>query len=329
MLFPVPTLILTPALASFAIIAVSMIGITVFLLGKVLPANGTPPLVTQMVLALAVLGGGSVLLTSLLFVFLNPNGTEAWTFVLLAFNFMMMFPAGVWFIGLILFRDRRIDPTGWFWSVAVALITTSTEALMGVVFAYAAVGGPTPTVPALAVGLSSLWFFWSMACVMVALLVWAPLRGVERGGLLMLTLAAILGPWVTSFPLGGGIAMAALMGTGLGLLVRAVLRGRVAPSEGRLLVGLAAAFLVMAMSGVAVAVSNGRVEADLVFGSAMGFVMGIEVAYLVRRYYQGEMGRPWLARPVDEDDLAAAGSAAPSAASVLSPGSPDAPALSR
>ena len=99
MWIPVPSLLFTPALLSFAVIAIAMIGITIFLVGKVLPPNGVPPLITQMVIALAVLGGGTLLLLSLLFVFLNSNGAEAWTFVLLAFNFMMMFPAGIWFVG--------------------------------------------------------------------------------------------------------------------------------------------------------------------------------------------------------------------------------------
>ena len=308
MIFPFPSLLFTPALAAYAVIAVSMIVVTVFLLGKVLPANGAPPLVTQMLIALAVLGGGTALLLSLLFVFLNPNGAEAWTFVLLAFNFMMMFPAGIWFIGLIVFRDRRVDASGWFWPVTLALVTTGTEALMGVLFAYGVSGGPTALLPALAVGLSSDWFFWSMAAIMAALLVWAPLGIVERYALLTLAGSAVLAPWVASFPLVGGLLMAVLMAVAFGALVRALLRGRVAHEEGRLLVAVAAAFLAMTATGLLVAVTGGAVGATLVFGSVMGIVMGVEVTYLIRRYYQGRMARPWLRRPVDADDTAAAGS---------------------
>jgi len=304
MFLPLPALVLTPALVPFAVIAVSMIGITVFLLGKVLPTDGRPPLVTQMVIALAVLGGGSLLLLSLLFVFLNPNGTESWTFVLLAFNFMMMFPAGVWFVSQILFRDHRVDASGWFWPITLSVVTTGSEALMGVLFAYGAVGGPTPTVPALAVGLSSVWFFWSMAAVMAALLVWAPLGVVERWALLALGGAAVLGPWVTAFPTVGGGAMAVLMGVSFVILVRALLTGRGAPDEGRLLVALAAAFLVMTLAGLTIATTQGAVLAVLAFGSVMGVVMGVEVAYLIRRYYQGRMARPWVARAPDDSDSA-------------------------
>jgi hypothetical protein len=309
--FPFPSLLFTPALVPFAIIAISMIGVTVFLLGKVLPANGAPPLITQMVIALAVLGGGSLLLLSLLFVFLNPNGAEAWTFVLLAFNFMMMFPAGIWFVGLVLFRDRRVDPKGWFWPVTLALVTTGSEALMGVLFAYGTVGGPTAPVPAFATGLSSVWFFWSMAAIMTALLLWAPLGVTERYAVLTLTGASVLAPWVTSFPLVGGLLMAVLMAVAFVALVRSLLRGRVVPDEGQLLIAVASAFLAMTAGGLLVSATGGSVDAVLAFGSVMGVIMGVEVAYLVRRYYRGRMARPWLSRPVDEEDAAIARLAGP------------------
>jgi len=302
--FPFPYLLFTPSLVPFAVIAISMIGITVFLLGKVLPANGAPPLITQMVLALAVLGGGSVLLLSLLFVFLNPNGTESWTFVLLAFNFMMMFPAGIWFVGQILFRDHRVDPDGWFWPVTLAVVVTGSEALMGVLFAYGTFGGSTAEVPALATGLSSVWFFWSMAAIMAALLAWAPLGTVERWALLALGGSSVLAPWVTSYPTVGGIAMSVLMAVAFLALVRALPRHRVDPHEGRLLVALSAAFLSMAVAGLFVAASGGSVLSTLTFGTLMGVVMGVEVAYLIRRYYRGRIARPWVARSVDESDAA-------------------------
>jgi hypothetical protein len=304
MFLPLPALVITPALLPFAIVALSMIGVTIFLLGKVLPTTGHPPLLTQMVIALAVLGGGSLLLLALLSVFLDPDATESWTFVLLAFNFMMMFPAGIWFVSLILFRDRRVDAVGWFWPVTLSVVVTGSEALMGVLFAYGAVGGPTATVPAIAVGLSSVWFFWSMAGVMSALLLWAPLGVTERWALAALTATAVLGPWVTTYPTVGGVGMTVLMAAIFIVLVRALWMGRVAPEEGRLLVALAAAFLAMTLAGLAVAASGGSVVADLAFGAVMGVVMGVEVAYLIRRYYRGRMARPWLSRTEDGSDVA-------------------------
>jgi len=307
MFLPLPALVVTPALLPFVIIAVSMIGITIFVLGKVLPSNGSPPLITQMVLALAILGGGSLLLLTLLYVFLDPNGTEAWTWVLLAFNFMMMAPAGIWFVSQILFRDRRIGAAGWPWPVTISVVTTGSEALMGVLFAYGGAGGPLTTVSALALGLSSVWFFWSMAAVMTALLVWAPLATTERWALAALTGSAVLGPWVTAYPTVGGVAMSVLMGGSFVVLLRSLLQGHVAAEDGRLLIALAAAFLAMALAGFAVAASSGAVLAALGFGSVMGVVMGVEVAYLIRRYYRGRMARPWLERASDDSDLPAGG----------------------
>ena len=299
---PLPLVVVNWSLASFVIVTVAMIGVTVFVLGKVLPADGRPPLITQMLLAFAVLGGGCLLLVSLVFVFLNSDGTSAWTWVLLAFNFMMMFPAGIWFIGLVVFKDRRIDPTAWFWPVLLALVATGTEALMGILFAYGAVGGPIPTVDALATGLSSVWFFWSMAAVMAALLVWAPLGVVERWALVTLAVSSVVAPWVTAFPTVGGLAMTALMGASFVALVRALLKGAIAPSEGRLLAALAGAFFAMTIAGFAVTAANGSVLADLAFGAVMAVVMGFEVAYLIRRYYTGRMARPWVSRSADESE---------------------------
>jgi len=325
---PLPSLVYTSALLPFAVIAVVMIGITIFLLGKVLPSSGTPPLLTQMVLALAVLGGGSLLLLSLLSVFLDPNGAEAWTFVLLAFNFMMMFPAGIWFVGLVLFRDRRVDPASWFWPVTLAVVTTGSEALMGILFAYGVVGGSTATLPALASGLSSVWFFWSMAAIMAALLLWAPLGVVERWALLTLGVSAVLAPWVTAYPTVGGLAMSILMAGSFLALVRALLRGRAAPEEGRLLVGLAAAFLAMTATGFFVVASGGTVLSALSFGTVMALVMGVEVAYLIRRYYRGRMARPWLARRSDDSEPRSL-RAEPRGPAILPPTAAERPAADR
>jgi len=130
---------------------------------------------------------------------------------------------------------------------------------------------------------------------------------VERYALLTLAGASVLAPWVPSFPLVGGLLMAVLMAVAFTALVRAIVRGRVAREEGRLLLAVAAAFLAMTVAGLAVAVTGGSVASVLGFGTVMGTIMGVEAAYLIRRYYQGRMARPWLARPVDEDDAKVAG----------------------
>lgn len=299
--FPFPPLTVTGALLPFVAVAVSMVGITVFLLGKVLPSTGRPPLLSQMTLALAVLAGGSLLLLALLFVFLNPNGTDAWTWVLLSFNFMMMFPAGLWFIGLIVFRDRRVDALGWAWPVLLAATATGSEALMGVLFAIGAAPGPLSPLDSLSLGLSSIWFYWSMAVVMGALVVWAPLSSVERWALLALAGTSVLAPWVTTFPTFGGAATAVLMAVVFGAIVRHLYRGRVEGGEVPFLAGLSGAFLAMALAGLLVAADPGDPLATVVFGGTVGGVMGIEVAYLIRRYYHGRLLAPWVARSVEDE----------------------------
>ena len=307
MQFPLPPIGVTDGLLPFAAVAISMIAITVFVFGQVLPRDGRAPLVTQMLLALAVLGGGSVLLLSLVLVFLNPNGTSAWTWVLLAFNFMMMAPAGIWFIGLIIFRDRRVRVDDWSWPAVIALVTTGSEVLMGLLFVIGAPSPPSSVLATFALGLSSIWFFWSMAAIMLALLLWAPLAPIERGALVALTASAAMGPWVTTFPLVGGAGMAVLM---LGIfvyLVRALTRSvRAAASEAALLVGLAVAFLAMALSGTAIALTGGSDAAVIGFGAVMSVVMSAEIAYLVRRFYLGPPAAPWIHRVPEADDREAA-----------------------
>ena len=302
--FPLPPVGLPSAFLPYAVVAFAMIAITVFVLGKVLPADHHAPLVTQMLLALAVLGGGMVLLLSLVFVFVNPDGTSAWTWVLLGFNFMMMAPAGIWFIGLIVFHDRRIDTSGWTWPIALGAVITGSEALMGFLFALGSPASPPPWIQATADGLASIWFFWSMAGVMVALVAWAPLSRVERACLVALTLATVLAPWVTTFPTIGGAAMAALMSVVFGLLVTYLLRHSVSRAELHLLFALAGAFLAMAFAGLFLVSDGGGIPSTIAFGAVMAVVMVVEITYLIQRFYTGPPDRPWILRPVEADEPA-------------------------
>lgn len=295
-----PPLGVNDSLVTFVIIAIAMIAITIFVLGHILPVGGRPPLVTQALLGLMVIFSGSVLLLSLLFVFLNPNGTSSWTLVLLAFNFMMMGPAGVWFIGLVLYRDRRIDARTWYWPAAIAVTTTGSEVIMGVLFVVGS-GAGTTWASAFALGLNSVWYFWSMGAIMIALVIWAPLSRLERGALFALTVSSLLAPWVTAYPTAGGLSMGLLMTAVFLLLARRLgqPRGQVVGELG-LLFGLAGAFLATAVAGFFVAAANGSVLSDLVFGGVMAVVMSVEVAYVFRRFYRGFAGTPWVAREVND-----------------------------
>jgi hypothetical protein len=313
---PLPPLDVSAALVPFVIVALSMIAVTIFVFGKALPADGRPPLVTQMTLAFAVLGGGSVLLLSLVDVFISSDGTSAWTFVLLAFNFMMMGPAGIWFIGLIVFRDRRVAADDWTWPIALAVMTTGSEILMGFLFALGGESTPLPVLTTLALGVSSVWFFWSMAAIMAALVLWAPLARVERWALVALTLTAVIGPWVTTYPVVGGLAMTFLMAAVFVFLVRTLsVRAPVRREEVNLLFGLAGAFLAMAVSGLALVATGGSTVSILAFGAVMGVAMGVEIAYLVRHYYRGSSEHPWVARAVPDGDETSVPAATAGAAS--------------
>jgi hypothetical protein len=297
---PLPPLAMPPDPLGYVIIALAMVAITVFILGKVLPTDGRPPLLTQLTLALAVIFGGSTLLLSLLYVFLNSNGTTTWTLVLLAFNFMMMAPAGLWFVSLILLRDRRAAPESSVWPALLALDTAGSEVIMGVLFAYGGAASPLNVLTTFALGLTSVWFLWSMAAIMAAVLLWAPISRVERGSLYALTLAAVVAPWVTAYPVVGGLLMSVLMGGLFGILVRRLLAGGATPAEARFLVGISAAFLAMTLVGIAVAATGAAAPAAAAFGAVMAGVMGTESAYLYHRFYRGSRFSPWLRRSTDD-----------------------------
>jgi hypothetical protein len=297
----VPPLDVTTAFLPFAIVAIAMVGVAVFVLTQILPRNGGPIALTAMTIGLAVLGGGSILILALLYVFIDPNGTTAWTWVLVAFNFMMMGPAGLWFVSLIVFRDRNVDPRSWVWPAALALVTVGSEVMMGVLFAVGGGNAPATFTGALALGLSSIWFDWSMAVVMVALLFWLPLSELVRWSLVALTAAAVLAPWVVAVPLVGAAGMAVLMTTAFGLLYRRLSRrGSLRAVDLRIPLGLALAFAVMIVAQVAIVTSPGSQGAAIAFGGTMALVMGIEVAFVVRSSrdsYHTDIKRVQVARP--------------------------------
>jgi len=297
----VPPLDVTTAFLPFAIVAIAMVGVAVFVLTQILPRNGGPIALTAMTIGLAVLGGGSILILALLYVFIDPNGTTAWTWVLVAFNFMMMGPAGLWFVSLIVFRDRNVDPRSWVWPAALALVTVGSEVMMGVLFAVGGGNAPATFTGALALGLSSIWFDWSMAVVMVALLFWLPLSELVRWSLVALTAAAVLAPWVVAVPPVGAAGMAVLMTAAFGLLYRRLSRrGSLRAVDLRIPLGLALAFAVMIVAQVAIVTSPGSQGAAIAFGGTMALVMGIEVAFVVRSSrdsYHTDIKRVQVARP--------------------------------
>jgi hypothetical protein len=296
-----PPLDVTTAFLPFAVVAVVMVGVTVFVLTQILPRTGAPIPLTTMTIGIAVLGGSSLLLLALLYVFIDPDGTTAWTWVLVAFNFMMMGPAGLWFVSLIVFRDQTADASRWVWPAVLSLVTVGSEVMMGVLFAVGGGEAPATLVGALALGLSSIWFDWSMAVVMVALLLWLPLSEPVRGSLAALTVAAVLGPWVVAAPLVGAVGMAALMSVVFGLLYRRLAaRGALRASDLGVPLGLALAFALMVGAEIAIVAMPGSDAAALAFGGTMALVMASEVAFVLHRSwntYTTDIKRVQVARP--------------------------------
>jgi len=301
MQIPLPASDVTVGFLPFASVAVAMIAVTVFILAMLLPRDRTAIALTTMIIGLAVLAGGSLLLLSLLFVYLDPNGTTAWTWVLVCFNFMMMFPAGLWFVSLIAFEDRKVDWHSWVWPASIALALVGSEMLMGVLFAVGGGNAPTTWAGATSLGLNSVWFDWSMAAVMVALLVWLPVHGVVRGSLAALTAAAVLAPWVVATPLIGAAGMAALMAVVFVQLYRYFHRTPpVRSAEIRVVLGLAAAFGAMVLVQAAIVAAPASNSAAVAFGLTMALVMGAEVAFVVRESrdsYYTDIKRVQVASP--------------------------------
>ncbi|MCI4342887.1 MAG: hypothetical protein L3J92_02050 [Thermoplasmata archaeon] len=295
-----PPLDLTVAFLPFAVVAISMVGVTIFVLTQLLPRSGGTVPLTSMTFGLSLLAGSSILLLALLWVFIDPNGTTAWTWVLVAFNFMMMGPAGLWFVSLIVFRDRAVDARSWVWPAVIALATVGSEVLMGVLFAVGGGNAPTTIVGGLALGLSSLWFDWSMGAIMVALLLWVPLTGLARGSLAALTAAAFLAPWVVAVPLVGAAGMGLLMTSVFVLVYRQLaVRTSLGATDLRIPFGLAVAFALMIASQVAVVAAPGSDLAALSFGGTMALVMSAEVAFVLHRSldsYHTDIKRVQVAR---------------------------------
>ncbi len=281
---PIPPLDLTVAFLPFAAVALSMIAITVFVLSRLIPRQRVDLALTSMVLGVAALGGGSLLLLALMWVFVDPNGTTAWTWVLLAFNFMMMVPAGLWFVSLVVYRDRRVDWHGWSWPAILALVVVGSEVMMGILFAVGGGNAPQTVEAAIALGLASIWFDWSMGTVMLALLLWLPLRGLVRGSLAALTAAAFLAPWVVAVPLVGAAGMGVLMtAVFLALYLYLGRRSPLRSADLGIVVGLATAFALMVAAQVAVVASPGSYAAALAFGGTTAGVMLGELAYVFRQ----------------------------------------------
>jgi len=263
------------------LIVVGMVVVEIFLLTRILPRSGPPATLALMVIGTSELLGSAGLLMALVGAFFQSNLTT-YTIVLFMFNFMMLTPPGLWVIAVIIYHDRRIDTTSWFWPAAIVAMATSAEVLMGLLFTVTT-GSSVTWTTVLAGTLNSAWYFWSMGAAMVALLAWLRFEPVVRYPLLGLAGSAVVAPWVVVDPVVGASLMAAVMTvTYLGSYALLQRAPQVTPGQLRVVLAVVGAFLAMTAGGFAVAVAGASTASAVVFGSIMSVVMVTEFLLLVR-----------------------------------------------
>ncbi len=276
-------LLYTPGMLPFALVAIPMVVVEVYLLTQLVPRSGGPPTLTRMLIAGSALIGSAGLLMACLYVILSPN-YSTYTAVFWAFNFMMMAPLGFWVIGVILLRDRPMNPRNPFWPILVALLATTAEILMGVLFTVGA-SDLYAFLPVMAGTFTTIWFLWSMVAAMVAMLFWIPLGPSVRRPLLGLTLAGVVAPWVVVAPLTGAVLMTGAMLVTFALLAYQAWTTPYAARTGLGVPGwIVLSFLATSIAGYLVILSPGT-SAALGFGVVMAAVMTGEFAFILWEGY--------------------------------------------
>jgi polyferredoxin len=287
-------LALAPGIVPYVAVAVVMVAVEIFLLYQLVPRSGPPPTLAQMIIGASALMASAAMLVAILAYAVGPSDS---TFleILLASNFMMVGPPGLWVIAIVVYRDRPIGTRTWLWPAVLAAIVTGSEVLMGFVFTAAQGTSPLGVLGA-ATSLGSFWFLGSMAATMIALLLWIPLTRTERAVLLGLAASAAVGPWVVVAPLVGAVGMAVAMTATFVLLFERLANHAQLPRH-ELSTILFAALAFLAMTAVELVVwLDPAPAAAIPFGVAMALVMGSETALVIRRAY-----RPVADTPAAED----------------------------
>jgi len=276
-------LLYSPGMLPYALVAIPMVVVEVYLLTQLMPRSGPPPTLTRMLIAGSALIGSAGLLMACLYVILSPN-YSTYTGVFWAFNFMMMAPLGFWVIGVILLRDRPMNPRNPFWPILVAVLATTAEILMGVLFTVGA-SDLYAFLPVMAGTFTTIWFLWSMVAAMAAMLFWIPLAPSVRRPLLGLTLSGVVAPWVVADPLTGSILMTAAMFVTFGILAFEAWSAVPSARTGLGLSGwIVLSFLATSIAGYQVVLIPGT-PAALAFGLVMGAVMTGEFAFILWEGY--------------------------------------------
>lgn len=298
-------------LVPFAAGAAVMVGANLFVLLRCLPRDGSRPSVSRSLFSAYFLLTATVFLALLTLAILRPGDASA-NFLLLGIQVMMSAP-GVWMISVMLRADEKhVAAHSWGWPLAFAAILLANEALMGAAFTLALNGpvsfgnvGPFGLVSAFAASVDSVWFFWAMAATMVALLFWIRFAPIERWALAGLAASGVVGPWVLPIPGWGAVGMAVVMTAVFVALFEYLSRHpSVSRGEFRLVLGVAAAFLVMAAGEFASVSLGSAALASVPFALASFGAMGLELLYIARRGLVGvdppiaSEGIAWLRQPL-------------------------------
>ncbi|MCI4341290.1 MAG: hypothetical protein L3K11_02795 [Thermoplasmata archaeon] len=266
-----------------------MVGINVYLLTRLFPRPIPAPTMAAVVLVVGLFVVGLSFWAAVIYSVVDP-GDASTVAVFLAVNSMMAV-AGCWLLAVFWrAEERHVSGSGWGWPLLLALLLVGNELLMGAAFAMTLNGpGPylAPGVSGIAAattdGVVSFWFFGAMFATMVAILLLLPLARTERRALLGFSLTSLVGPWVAYAPLEAAVAMAAVMGAVLYLLLQPLRRpSEVSSRYGWLVGGILLGFGGMGLGEVLALVDPGQLGGTLPFALATLLVMGGEVAALAR-----------------------------------------------
>ncbi|MCI4320005.1 MAG: hypothetical protein L3K23_07745 [Thermoplasmata archaeon] len=270
-------------LLAFALVAAAMVALDVLVLLLVLPRPGGRPTLGHAFLSGYVLVASSLFWLGLPWAVVAPS-LYSWILV----TQLMMIPMPAPFLWMIaaLYRaeEKRLPEGGGYWPLLLAGALVANELFMAI--AYTVIGGGPATSYGALLGhsVNSLWFVVPMIGTMAALLLWVPLSRFERRALGGLTATMAVAPWFAVSPMLAAVAMGAVMGVALVLLLEGLARsGAGSVSELRLAIGIGAAFLAMAVAG-ALSVLELPVAPDaLPFASTTLAVMLVEAVFLLRR----------------------------------------------
>ncbi len=277
-----------PLLVPEGLIFALMVAGNTYIVIKLFPRNGSRATLADFTFLLGLLLMALGLWASLVYAAIDP-GSASEISVFIALNSMMAV-VGCWMLALFLRAEKRFpDPSGWTWPAVFTALFLGNEFLMGGAFLLLQTGpagfqaaGWTGLAAASAAAVGSMWFFFAMFANMLAFVLWLPLDRSSRVALLAFSLSALVGPWLLTDALAGGVAMGALMAVVLVGFLRSHRAGPLGLTYARTLFLVSVAFGGMTLGEVAYLNLAAPVAAASAFALATITAMGIEILALTR-----------------------------------------------